>query len=577
MKTQHKNLVLKNASIYTMDQSRTRAQALAIRDGRIVYVGSDEGVCGWIDEQTRVLDLQKRLVLPGFMDAHMHPTIGAPSYMYNIVLNGVVGLDRVLATIRDFVAKHPDEETYEGYGFIRTDYDEVGPRKEWLDEIVPDRPVVIQSDSGHSMWVNSKALEMVGITRDTVAPVGAEISKDPVTGEPAGLIIGLDYMKIFDRIRPKLTVEKMKRAYTWLFDEWFLKEGLTAVFDAEISLENLTFFTAYRELAESGQLKCRVRGAWMITEHTYEDLEENLKKAKRLSETLHTPYFQINAVKVFADGILEERNAYMLEPYADSTDGWRGEPVWTPGQMKKIFQMADKYGFQIHVHQIGDAAAEEVLDCLEYVQHVNGKRDSRHTIAHLECVRDEDIARMGKLGVEAVVSPEWSAVDQVYVDHYRTAIGNRVESIYKLRTYLNCGVHISSHCDFNVSDPEIDLRIYNGVTRTIPEKTFLDYYEGQGFTRTTDPNFTDDGKTMGPFHPEEALTIEEVVNSCTAAPAYANFMEQTNGTIEPGKCADLVVYNKNFMEYSTPEELESLCGLKPAMTIFDGEIVYQAE
>lgn len=570
------DLVLLNANVYTMDTKKTLCQAVAIKGKKIVYAGNNELAKTYISDDTKVIDLNGALVLPGFMDAHMHPTIGAPSYMYDIVLNGVVGFDNVMNTIREFVESHPDDSCYGGYGFIRTDYDAVGPRKEWLDKIVSDKPIVLYSDSGHSAWVNSKALEMAGITKDTVPPVGAEISIDPESGEPAGLVKGLEYIKIFDPIKPQRTVEKMKKAYEWLF-QWFHKEGLTSVFDAEISLEDLTFYTAYKELADSNALKCRVRGAWMITENVYADLENYLKKAKELSNALQTPYFQMNAVKVFADGIIEEKTAYMLEPYSDADNGWRGEPVWTEEQMKKIFLLADKYGFQIHVHQIGDAAAKQVIDCLEYVQQVNGKRDSRHTIAHLECVTDEDIARMGKLGIEAVVSPEWTAVDQVYVDFYRDVIGDRTDSIYKLRTYLKNGVHISSHCDFNVSDPEIDLRIYSGVTRTIPEKTFIDYYGDGGYTRTTDPNFVNDGKTMGPFHIEEALTIEEVVTSCTSAPSYASFMEDITGTIEAGKFADLVVYEKNFMEYKTMEEMESLCGMKPKMTIFDGNIVYVSE
>lgn len=566
------DVVITNANVYTMDSENTVADSIAIKDGVISYVGEYEKVQDYIGENTIIKDLKGGTVLPGIVDNHMHPAMSAITYMYEIALYDVFTEDEYLGAIKEFINENKDLDAYVGAGFMRSAFDAVGPRKEKLDEICNDKPVMITSADGHSTWVNSKAMELAGIKKDTPDPEGGVIQRDPSSGEPSGLLQE-SAKQLVDDLQPTYTKEQYKGAILWL-QEWFNEIGLTTVYDALVPVDNEDYYMAYQELSEEGKLTLRVRGGWYLNpEMGKEGLDEAITKGINLSKEFTTPYFQVNGFKFFADQVLEEQTAYMSQPYLGRDDGWSGIKVWDDKLMEELFTRIDKEGFQIHVHQIGDASAKYTLDVLEKVAETNGKRDSRHTFAHVQFVNDKDQERMAELGMTAVIAPYWMAMDDYYWNLYVPYIGKEwADKMYPAKSLIEKGINVTTHSDFFVTEPDLGWLFYGAMTRTIPEKIFNSWYEGMELTRTIDPNSPVEDGMIGPLKPEnERLTLEEIVKAATYNGAYSNFMENEIGSIEVGKAADLVLFSENIFTLA----IEDIANITPAMTLFNGKIVYE--
>jgi predicted amidohydrolase YtcJ len=565
------DMVITNAAVYTVDKDNTIAEAVAVKDGMIVYVGDSAGVEKFTGSSTKVVDLKGGAVMPGMVDSHMHPAMSATSYLFEILLSDCVGKESYLTEIAKFIKEKPDLEVYAGSGFMRSAFDTVGPRKEWLDKLETEKPVLIMSVDGHSMWVNSKALELAGITKDTKDPEGGVIQRDPATGEPSGLLQE-SAMQLVANLKPEYTKDQYKEAILWLQD-WFNSVGLTTVFDAMVDLDNPDYYGAYQELAEAGKLTVRVRGGWhMYPEMGKENFDKYIEKGVKLSKNFTTPYFQVNAFKFFSDQVVEESSAYMSEPYSDRTDGWRGIKVWDDAVLADLFTKIDAKGFQLHIHQIGDAAATYTLDAIEKAVKANGKRDSRHSFAHVQFLNDKDMQRMADLKMNAIIAPYWMAMDDYYWEIYKPVLGEeRVNNMYPAQSLLDKGVNTAVHSDFFVTEPDPGWLFYGAITRTLPKKMADAWYEGMDITRTTDINHPMEDYLIGPLPPyDERLTLEETVKAATYNGAYANFMEKEIGSIEVGKMADLMLFSEPIFDLDT----EDLSNVLPTMTIFDGKIVY---
>lgn len=567
------NIVLKNAVVYTVDKEKTVAEAVVVIGEEIVYVGDNEGVMTYIGKETKVIDVNGGLVLPGFYDSHMHPGKSAVVYLYEAGLYDVFNKEDYLSTIKEFVETHPKLEAIKGAGYQRSAFDEVGPRKEWLDKIDCERPIAITSADGHSMWVNSKALELAGITEDTIDPEGGVIKRIPGTTEPAGLLQE-SAMGLVEKILPTYTKEEYKEALLWL-QEWFNSVGITNAFDAMVPLDDPGYYEAYQELAKEGLLTIRYKGGWLLTPEMGDKLDGNIERGIELSKKFDTPYWKVDAFKFFSDQVIEEETGYMIEPYAHRDDEWHGIKVWDDEILKHVYQKIDKSGFQTHTHQIGDAAAKYALDALEYVQEVNGKRDSRHIFAHVQCITPQDIKRMGELGMSAATAPYWMVVDDYYWDLYRPYLGEeRVNNMYPMKSLFDAGVNVTIHSDFFVTEPDYMWTFYSSMTRTLPENIFNLWYEGMDLTRTTDTEVPLEDNIMGPLPPHaERVTLEQAIEASTINGAWAVFMDEKAGSIEVGKLADLVIFNKNLFEI----DIEEFQNQAPVMTIFEGKIVFEAE
>lgn len=561
--------IITNASVYTGEGET--AEAVVVKDGVIEYVGDAEGAAEYDDGDIETIDANGGSVLPGMVDGHMHPAMSAVQYYFEIGLQEVFSVEDYVATVKAFVEEHPDNEVYAGSGFMRSMFDSVGPTKEMLDEVCPDKPVILQAADGHSYWVNSKALELAGITKDTEDPANGIIVKDKETGEPTGYLKE-SAMNLVEDIKPEYTVEQYKEAIAWL-QEYFNSLGVTTIYDGMIPITEENYWTAYEEMAEAGELTVKVRGAWHLAPEmgTEEELLALVDQAMEQSEGFTTDYFQVIGFKFFADQVLEEETAYLDEPY---TSGNNGMKTWDDDLMETLFTKIDEAGFQIHVHEIGDAAVTYTLDALEKAKATNGT-NNRDTFVHCQFIKDEDMKRMADLNVSAMIAPYWAVMDDYYWDLYVPSIGKeRADNQYPEESLVKAGVNVGVHSDFSVTEPDWGWLLYSAVTRTLPQKIFDLWYEGMDLTRTTKPSSNYENYTIGVLpSADERMTLDQIIKAATYGGAYSMNMEDEIGTIEVGKKADLVIMDMDI----TTSDIEDVSNVQIKKTFSDGRLVFDAD
>ncbi len=535
------NLILINGSVYTVDKNLTWAQAVAIAGDQIVFVGSNEGVESYIGPGTFVKDLEGKMVLPGFVDAHAHPSL-AMDLVGNISLYSLDSLEGYIKGIAEFVDGHPDVKVYRGSGWTDTLFPNLGPTKEILDAIIPDRPIAIVSYDGHSMWVNSVALERAQINKDTPDPDGGRIERDPNTGQPSGTLRETAF-KLVENVIPDYSIAERKKALL-AYQEMANRVGITMSHDAMLDTQSIASFNA---LAEEDQLKMRFRGS-ITLEPGQEIMQQIDAVVEERSKNTH-PFFQTHAAKIFVDGVVEGGTAYLLEPY-DHKPGYRGEPIWNPEILSNACAALDEKAIQIHFHVIGDAAARITLDALEYAKMTNGRINSRHLVTHLQIVEPDDVLRFKELGLIGVPQPFWFKIDDYYSKLALPYLGKeRADRQYPMQSFIDAGVMMASSSDFPVTipfDPLIAIQL--GVTRTAIS-----------------------GETTEVLFPEERVSLDYMIRSFTYHGAYANFLENETGSIEVGKRADLIVLDQNLFEIPP----DNISKTKVLLTLVDGIEVFR--
>ena len=534
-------MVLKNGVIYTVDISLPWAQAIVIKDGIVEFVGSDQEVESYLNSDSYVIDLAGKMVLPGFVDAHAHPS-HAMDLVGNISLYSAEDQDDYIRIISEFVKTHPDKEFYRGSGWADTFFPNLGPGKEALDTILPDRPIALVSYDGHSMWVNSVTLERAKITRDTLDPDGDRIERNPETGDPSGTLRETAF-KLIDEVIPEHSLEERKNALIE-YQKMATKAGIILVHDAMLDTESIT---AYNELAEADQLRMRFRGS--ITLEADQDIQPQIELVLSEKEKNTDPFFQTLSAKIFVDGVIEGGTAYLLEPYAHKSD-FRGEPIWDSDLLKEVCALLDKEKVQIHLHVIGDAAARITLDAIEHATDENGKWDSRHSVTHMHLVDPVDIPRFKDLDIVGLPQPFWFKVDDYYQELALPYLGKeRADRQYPMQSLIEAGVIMASGSDFPVTIPFDPLiAIQTGITRSTPEE--------------------DNGEVLWP---EECSNLEDMIRSFTYNGAYANFLENEIGSLEVGKKADLIILEKNLFEIP----VEQIAEVKVLLTMVEGNVVFQ--
>ena len=561
--------IITNASVYTGEGET--AEAVVVKDGVIEYVGDAEGAAEYDDGDIETIDANGGSVLPGMVDGHMHPAMSAVQYYFEIGLQDAFSVEDYVATVKAFVEEHPDNEVYAGSGFMRSMFDSVGPTKEMLDEVCPDKPVILQAADGHSYWVNSKALELAGITKDTEDPANGIIVRDPETGEPTGYLKEAA-MNLVEDIKPEYTVEQYKEAMRWL-QEKFNAAGVTTIYDGMMPITEENYWTAYEEMAEAGELTVRIRGAWHLAPEmgTEEELLALVDQAIEQSKGFKTDYFQAIGFKFYADQVLEEETAYLDEPY---TSGNNGMKTWDDDLMETLFTKIDEAGFQIHVHVIGDAAVTYTLDALEKAKATTGS-NNRDTFVHCQFIKDEDMKRMADLNVSAMIAPYWAVMDDYYWDLYVPSIGKeRADNQYPEESLVKAGVNVGVHSDFFVTEPDWGWLLYSAVTRTLPQKVFDLWYEGMDLTRTTKPSSNYENYTIGVLpSADERMTLDQIIKAATYGGAYSMNLEDEIGTIEVGKKADLVIMDMDI----TTSDIEDVSNVQIKKTFSDGRLVFDAD
>ncbi|MGB2963913.1 MAG: amidohydrolase [Anaerolineales bacterium] len=534
-------LVFKNGAIYTVNKDRSWAQSIVINTDQIVFVGTNKNAESYIGTDTLVVDLDGKMVLPGFIDSHAHPS-HAMDLVGNISLYAGESPEEYLKIISVFIEHHPGRDFYRGSGWADTFFSTLGPKKEMLDAIIPDRPIALVSYDGHSMWVNSETLKRAGISKDTPDPDGGRIEKDPASGDPSGTLRETAF-KLIKEVIPEYSLEERKNALL-AYQEMATAVGVTLVHDAMLDSESIT---AYNELAGGDQLKMRFRGS--ITMESDQEIAPQIKRIISEKERNTQPYFQTQSAKIFVDGVIEGGTAYLLEPYAHKPD-FRGEPIWSPELLNKTSAALDKKKIQIHLHVIGDAATRITLDALEHAREKNGAWDSRHSVTHLHLVDPSDIKRFKELEIIGIPQPFWFKVDDYYHELALPYLGlERADRQYPMGSFLDAGVVMASASDFPVTIPFDPLiAIQTGITRSSTEDS-----------------------SQGVLWPEEKASLEDMIVSFTYNGAYANFLEDELGSLEVGNKADLIILENNLFEIPA----DQIAKTKVLLTMIDGNVVYQ--
>ncbi len=555
------DLVLINGTFYTADSSHTFAEAVAVKNQRIIHVGSNEDIASYIGPPTKTMDLNGKMVLPGFIETHLHTPGKVLAELFKINLYETKSVKDILSAIRIYIKNHPNEAVYYGEGYHGEVFESnellKGPRKERLDEICPHIPVVIETYDGHTLWLNSKAFEYFGITENTEIKSGI-IEKDEV-----GRLWGTLKEAAAELVpKPSYTEEQIMISIK-KFQHFLHSLGYTGILSIADS-ENPPY-SAFKRLDEQGLLKMHVNASMVMLPH--EDLTVQLKKAKRLRHTYSSENLKIKTVKFFADGVVEGVTAFLLMPYSEKAqkgDHFFGTFFWDIDKLKEAFMAVNREGFQIHVHAIGDGATRNVLDALEYSAENLPKENHRNTITHLQIVDKEDIKRFAELKVIANIQPYWHFIEPEKWEAIDYALlGERACFEYPVHSFIKHGVVITSSSDHPVTQyPNPFLAIQMGITRNLSHSD-AKTYKVHPIADKDDPRWL--------LNKEERASLKDMLRSFTANSAYALFLETETGSIEAGKFADMIVIDKNIFEIPVME----LENTRVFMTIFKGEVVYQ--
>ena len=545
------DLVFRGGAVYTVDLPRTWAQAVAVKGGRIVSVGTDQSVADLIGPKTEVHDLHGRMLLPGFQDAHVHPPSGGLE-MLECNLNEAYtreGYERIVA---DYASEHPDVEWIRGGGWSMDSFPGGTPTKEVLDRIVPDRPVYLPNRDGHGAWVNSRAMELAGITRETPDPPDGRIERDDA-GEPSGTLHE-GAMDLVEHVMPSVTEAEWEEGLR-VAQQYLHSLGITAWQDAIVGGPYDTL-DAYTTMAGRDALTARVIGSlWWDRHRGEEQIDELVAKRERSS----VGRFRATTVKIMQDGVIENFMAGVLEPYL-GPDGTptsnRGMSLVDPELLKASVTGLDAEGFQVHIHAIGERAVRETLDALEAARHSNGANDHRHHIAHIQVVHPDDIPRFHGLEVVANAQPLWAALDGQMVDLTIPFLGpERSGWQYPFATLVRSGARLAFGSDWSVSSAnpmwEMTIAVHRKVPRRHAEMV------GERATKET-------------FLPDERIDLATAIHAFTMGSAYVNHLDDVTGSIEVGKEADLVVVDRNLFDLS----LDELADAKVQLTMVAGAPVF---
>lgn len=537
------DLVLLGGSVYTVDTACPRAEAVAVAGGRIVAVGSDHEVRELIGAGTDVVELQGQTVLPGFQDAHLHFAHGGMAArrcdLYEISTPA-----EYADTIVAYAARDPSAPWIVGGGWSMDDFGGRMPTAASLDVLVPDRPVVLETRDGHTSWVNSRALELAGITSETPDPVGGVIDRD-ADGIPAGTLQEAA-RRLVHRLLQTPSGADWERA---ILDAQATLHafGITTCQEASLDEE---LFAPYRSVAERGVLTMRTEGNLYWSDDAGDDVIEELLE-RRANGTVGR--LRIRGAKLFQDGVVESKTAAMLDPYRDA-DGVvgtaRGASLFDPERLQGIVGVLDRHGFQVHIHTIGDRAVRESFDALEAAAAANGRRDSRHHLAHVQFLAAADVPRFSELGVVANVTPYWALPSGYISDMTLPFISPEAAALmYPFGSILRAGGRLAFGSDWTVSTPDPLLQLEVAVTRQ-------------------DRNGVVDEVLM----PHERLTLEEAIAAATIGSAYVNHLDEQTGSIATGKLADLIVLDRDLFDRGAGAIGEA----RVITTLVEGDVVYRA-
>lgn len=528
------DLIITNAKIWTVDKVRPQAEALAVVGERIVAVGSAADVDAWHGPQTKVLDAQGRLLLPGFNDAHVHFVDGG-DHLQAVQLKDAASPREFAERIAQRAKKTPKGEWVTGGDWDEQKWSPPNlPTKELIDPATPNTPVFVNRYDGHESLANSVTLRLANITTSTPDPPGGQIVRD-TQGNPTGVLRDAA-QDLVAKVMPAMSHAHRMRAIHQAM-EHAASLGVTSVQDMNPSYDDVK---AYAELADRGELTLRIYVAPIET-----DWKDQAKIGIR--HAFGTSFLRMGAVKGYADGSLGSETAYFFDAYTDNpkSHGLLSDEMHPPSAMLQRLKSADAAGLQLCIHAIGDRAISMTLDMFEQIEKGGGKRDRRWRIEHSQHMAAKDFARYARLGVIASVQP-YHAIDDGRWAEKR--IGpDRIKRTYAFRTFLDNGVRLAFGTDWSVAPLSPMWTIYAAVTRA-----------------------TLDGKNPDGWVPEQKLTVPEAVEAYTMGSAYAEFQEKEKGSITPGKLADFVILSDDIF-HIPPAQIKNV---KVEATYLGGKLVY---
>ena len=532
-----------HGKVYTLNDKQPWAQAVAVQGGKILAVGSDAEIEKLRGNDTKVIDAAGRLVLPGFTDCHIHFMDGSLS-LDRVNLEDAKDPADIQQRLREYAKSHPGSGWVLGRGW---DYgmfgEEALPHKKYLDEVFPGRPVFLEGYDGHTYWANSKALELAGINKNTPDPPNGSIVRDAKTGEPTGALKE-SAQGLVAKVVPKPTrSEKLASLRAGL--KWANENGLTRVHSAGQDFEELDL---YDELQRHGDLTARFYIAYFLDPPELRPQDLDLMETAR--KKYRGEWIDTNVVKFMVDGVIESHTAAMLEPYSDDP-ALKGKLFWDPQKYDSAVAELDKRGFQIFTHAIGDYGVRTALDAYEKAEKANHTTDRRPRVEHIETITAKDIPRFGQLGVIASMQPLHANPNADTLNVWaRNAGPERSSRGFAWHSIAAAGGKLAFGSDW----PVVTLNPWIGVQLAVTRQTV-------------------EGKPEGGFYPEQRVTLAEAIAGYTIGAAFAGRREKTEGSLEPGKVADLIVISQNLFEVDP----HKIADTKLITTMVGGRVVYQAD
>lgn len=544
------SFVFRNGPVYTVAGPTLWAEALAVRGHTIAYVGDEAGAMALAGPDTRVVDLGGRLLMPGFVEGHIHPFLGA--FLTSGVDLQVATAAHALDAIAAYAGAHTDGPV-RGFGWRVDMFGPQGPTRQDLDRVLPDRPGFFFAIDGHSLWANTKALQIAGVTRETPDPVpGFSYYARDDDGEPTGYVLEVAaVLAVVDAVEP-ISTQSMGR----LLRSWLPKAaaaGITSLFDAgvpPIGDDQAAILDLYVQLAGADELPFRVVASYTVNAPPVDEVVPGLLGVR---ERISSELVQASVVKIIGDGTQGGYTAWLTEPYADQPDSTGASP-FSETQWRQLVADVDAAGFDVHVHACGERTTQTALDCIAHAVAHNPPRQRRHSIAHLVFVHDSDNRRFGELGVIAQFSANWMSADPDTVETMAARYGSpRRDLLYRPKDVLDAGGRISLGTDwpaagyFSTYRPLDSVQI--GVTRQL---------------------IGDAGAAvLAPAR--QRLSVAEAVHANTLGAAYQLRLDDKVGSLESGKRADLIVLDRNILR-TDPHDIHAA---RVMLTMMDGRIRHE--
>ncbi len=542
MKNKADLIILGN--VITMDEHKPYAEAVAVKGDKILYVGAAEVAKMLCDDHTKVCDYGTNSVYPGFLEAHCHP--GGAGWKMSLIaaLDPNASLEECVQTMKEYMEAHPEKTLYQGMGFEEHD---VQPRFDMLDAICPDKIMMCTDSGGHSMWLNTKAMEAFGINKEAVEKWGEACVRVDENGNPTGYISEGPVFHV--RAANKVTVDEFKEALlSW--QDYALSMGYTGVYNAGVEVTNVMEVPAIYELEKEGKFHHYMFSGSLIGDNT-DTPEDDMDRIAAEAKKHNSKHYKLIGAKVFCDGVVEGHTAWMLDEYIDQP-GYHGVSRFDDHEkMVRLVKAAEKHHMNVHVHTIGDAAVRAWVDAIAEAEEATGDFDMRNALAHLQAVHPDEIRRMAEYNIMAVCGIMWVEKSHALFHMMAKYLGEeKAYAGFPVKDFLDQGAVVLSHSDYPVSPSfSAPWTICLGAAGYLPSN-------GKDMLR----------------HEDQNISRLDTLKAITTNVAYSWHAEDLMGSLEIGKLANITVFDKDFLK----DDLEEVENAKCLATFVDGEQVYKA-